>query len=271
MKKMAFVLVALFMATPAMAAVEVTASCEVMADTNFAEVTISFDATAEVNCPRAFALDITIEGEANFVDADCVNEDFYVFPGSIEIDAGGTVTNWGSCACSSSYPGTLGGFDTNGITLEMGSLYVGEANAPNQSGDLAVLTIEGCGDVNIVVAENAIRGGIVMENPDEVVAVVTAGCSATLKTCIQPNCQMPTECAGHASGDSTCDGEINLADLFALKAAFGTAAPWTDPDCCSDYNNDQSCNLADLFVLKAGFGTGGYAPSTGNQSCAGLP
>ncbi|MHC4866620.1 MAG: hypothetical protein ACYTEX_21295, partial [Planctomycetota bacterium] len=126
MKKMAFVLVALFMATPAMADVVITCTAEVdVGDANFGYVTIRFDATAEVNCPRAFALDVTLVGEANFVAADCVNEDFYVFPGSIEIDAGGTVTNWGSCACSSSYPGTLDGFDSNGITLEMGSLYVG--------------------------------------------------------------------------------------------------------------------------------------------------
>ncbi|MHC4867052.1 MAG: DUF7901 domain-containing protein, partial [Planctomycetota bacterium] len=84
------------------------------------------------------------------------------------------------------------------------------------------------------------------------------------------NCRMPTECAGHSRGDSTCDGSINLADLFALKAHFGTSAPWTAPECCSDYNNDGSVNLGDLFVLKAGFGTFGYVPSTGNQSCAGL-
>jgi hypothetical protein len=60
---------------------------------------------------------------------------------------------------------------------------------------------------------------------------------------------------------------VNLADLFALKAAFGKSAPWTDPECCSDYNNDESVNLGDLFILKANFGTSGYAPSTGNQNC----
>jgi hypothetical protein len=76
-----------------------------------------------------------------------------------------------------------------------------------------------------------------------------------------------TQCAGQSHGDSTCDGWINLGDLFALKMYFGTAAPWTPPECCSDYNHDNSVNLGDLFVLKMWFGTGPYAPATGNQNC----
>jgi hypothetical protein len=76
-----------------------------------------------------------------------------------------------------------------------------------------------------------------------------------------------TQCAGQGNGDGTCDGQINLADLFALKAHFGKCAPWTPPECCSDYNQSGCINLADLFILKAGFGTFGYVPSTGNQNC----
>jgi parallel beta-helix repeat protein len=80
-------------------------------------------------------------------------------------------------------------------------------------------------------------------------------------------CWDPAECAGQTSGDATCDGNINLADLFALKAHFGKSAPWTPPECCADFTQDGSINLADLFALKAGFGTSGYSPSTGNQDC----
>ncbi|MHC4474468.1 MAG: right-handed parallel beta-helix repeat-containing protein [Planctomycetota bacterium] len=74
-------------------------------------------------------------------------------------------------------------------------------------------------------------------------------------------------CAGQPFGDSTCDGNVNLADLFALKAHFGKSAPWTPPECCADFTQDGSINLADLFGLKAGFGSSGYSPSTGNQNC----
>jgi hypothetical protein len=80
-------------------------------------------------------------------------------------------------------------------------------------------------------------------------------------------CWNASACAGQPFGDATCDGNAALADLFALKAAFGSSAPWTDPECCCDFNHDDSVNLGDLFILKAGFGSGPYSPSTGNQTC----
>jgi hypothetical protein len=80
-------------------------------------------------------------------------------------------------------------------------------------------------------------------------------------------CWDPAECAGQPDGDATCDGNVNLADLFALKAHFGKSAPWTPPECCADFDQSGAINLADLFALKAGFGSGPYSPSTTNQSC----
>jgi hypothetical protein len=75
------------------------------------------------------------------------------------------------------------------------------------------------------------------------------------------------ECAGQPYGDATCDGTVNLADLYALKADFGTSAPWADNQCCADFSHDGNVDLADLYTLKAGFATSGYSPSTGNQNC----
>jgi hypothetical protein len=80
-------------------------------------------------------------------------------------------------------------------------------------------------------------------------------------------CWDANECAGQRFGEATCDGSVDLADLFALKAAFGSSAPWIPPVCCADFNHDDSVNLGDLFILKAGFGTSGHSPSTGNQAC----
>jgi probable HAF family extracellular repeat protein len=50
-------------------------------------------------------------------------------------------------------------------------------------------------------------------------------------------------CAGQPTGDATCDGSVNLADLLALKASFGKSAPWTPPECCADFTQDGSVNL----------------------------
>jgi hypothetical protein len=80
-------------------------------------------------------------------------------------------------------------------------------------------------------------------------------------------CWDSAECAGQSFGDATCDGSVNLADMFALKAHFGKCAPWTPPECCPDVTQDNCINLADLFTLKAGFGSSGYSPSTGSQNC----
>jgi hypothetical protein len=80
-------------------------------------------------------------------------------------------------------------------------------------------------------------------------------------------CWEAGDCAGQRYGDATCDGVPSLADLFALKAHFAKSAPWTDPECCVDFNHDDSVNLADLFILRFNFGSGPYSPSTLNQNC----
>jgi hypothetical protein len=80
-------------------------------------------------------------------------------------------------------------------------------------------------------------------------------------------CWDPGECAGQASGDATCDGQVNLDDLAALKAAWNAHPPWTPPYCCADFSRDDYVNLDDLAALRAGWGTSGYTPSTGNQDC----
>jgi hypothetical protein len=267
MKNIVLALIVLAIATPASADVVISVS----AGPGPNDVTISYDAGSEPNNVRAFGLEIVVHDPCVTIeDINCVNADYYVYPGSIEIDASGIVIDWGSCWCSGSYPGTPD--EPNHKTIEMGSLYVGEANAPASSGDLAILTLGGCddnGDVTIGVLENAIRGGIVMENPYEVVTVTSPG--ATLPTnlacCNCGTCWSPTECAGQPWCDCNCDGQCNLADLFCFKASFGAGAPWAGNQCCADFNHDQSVNLGDLFVLKAGFGSSGYVPSTGNQNC----
>jgi hypothetical protein len=75
------------------------------------------------------------------------------------------------------------------------------------------------------------------------------------------------QCPCQPQGDCTCNGQVNLADLFCLKAHFGKSAPWVDPECCADFTQSGSINLADLFALKAGFGLPCPAGSTGNQKC----
>jgi beta propeller repeat protein len=80
-------------------------------------------------------------------------------------------------------------------------------------------------------------------------------------------CWEALECAGQALGDATCDGRVDLADLFALKASFGLSKGQAGYNCCVDFTHDDTVDLSDLLTLKAGFGTSGYSPATRNQNC----
>jgi hypothetical protein len=80
-------------------------------------------------------------------------------------------------------------------------------------------------------------------------------------------CWDPLECGGQPTGDATCNGSVDLADLFALKAAWGMVGPYTSPFCCADFTQNNSVDLADLFALKAGWGVTGHSPATGSQKC----
>jgi hypothetical protein len=75
------------------------------------------------------------------------------------------------------------------------------------------------------------------------------------------------ECAGQQSGDSTCDGQVNLEDLQRLQASIFTNKGEVGYDCCTDWSQDGKINLEDLQILQANIFTSGYAPSTNEQSC----
>ncbi|MHC4866961.1 MAG: hypothetical protein ACYTEX_23025 [Planctomycetota bacterium] len=228
MNKSVVCLVVVLLASPTWAAVTIT--CTPGPET--CQVTIGY-INGELDPVRGFGLDIDT-GEANVVAVECVNADYYVHPGSIEIDASGTVTAWGTCVCSG-YAGTQSGLDDPNVTIEMVSNYVGEANEPCSTGTLAIITVEvGC---TVQVSENTILGGVVMEDPNAdpcvppVPPVVVCG--------DLNNCQMASLCPGQGNGDATCDGSINLADLFALKQHFGKAPPWVGNACCADFTGDD--------------------------------
>ena len=184
-------LVALIAAAPAWARVDISAAQ--VGDTN--EVIISYDATGEANLVRAFAFDIQLDNDANILEVTGLSADYYIYPGTIQINANGDITFYGSpVAPHSDLPGgTLTGPpDSNGVTIEMASLYApvgpGSPNAPAQSGDLLSIIVSeeicvfpsytGCAPVSeyccITISGNVARAGstgVVMEDPNEVVEV----------------------------------------------------------------------------------------------------
>jgi hypothetical protein len=158
------------------------------------EVIISFDASTETNLVRAFALDIRLGTDANITEVTGISPDYYIYPGTIWIDAQGNVMDLGTPTAEySDLPsGTLPGLDSNSITIEMASLYapvgLGSPNAPAKFGDLVSIkvsgefcvftTCESCFPASeyccITISANVARAGstgVVMEDPNEVVDV----------------------------------------------------------------------------------------------------
>jgi len=145
----------------------------------------SYDASDESVLVRAFALDITVDSGAtiesifDYKVGQSTAEDpgYGIFPGSIVIDPdnGGV----GSPVVNPDEPGALGGLGTSGVTVEMASLYEGQENAPLASDTLFRIAIDwhGAVAVDVAIAQNTIRGGIVMEEPEYNPTIQLVGCT----------------------------------------------------------------------------------------------
>ncbi|MBW8042531.1 MAG: hypothetical protein FVQ85_21395 [Planctomycetes bacterium] len=244
MKKFLLVLVVLLFATPALAAVNITVAQ--VGDTN--EVIISWDATTETNLVRAFGLNVQLSNDANVISATGLSADYYIYPGTIQINASGDVTSLGSIVAPwADLPSdTLEGPpDGNGVTLEAASLYAptgpGSPNAPATSGDIASIIVSG--DTCITISANVSRAGatgVVMEDPAEVVTVnypaqlcvtVFVPPSECLKdtaleygdwgTWGKPACWCYSrQCRGDSDGIKTGPFWVAIPDLNAFRAAF---------------------------------------------------
>jgi len=235
MKTVISLLLSLALVAPAFGTVTITLTTGPAPD----NVTIGFTSD-EPNNVRAFALDITIDDPcARIAEVNCVSTGYNIYPGGITIDDSGVVTDYGTCLANPSQGpdgGTQPGLGTQGVTIEMGSLYeAGVELPPAQSGDLVIITILGCdGDycptmdgVTVSVAENTTRGGVVMENPYEIVSVDTSD-TAVLHIPFSWGCGC--DCWGDIAGSTGPypDCKVDTADLgklLALLGPLGGAAP----------------------------------------------
>ena len=145
---------------------------------------------------RGFAMDITVTGNATIEGISDYSSDgtststpsaYGVFISSTVFENDPNfVNNWGDPVATGT--GALGGLGTNGITVEIASLYnatTEAGKAPGMSGTLFKLKIDGNGDddTTVAIAAEALRGGAVMESvgaPSIVSAnIVAPGCSMT--------------------------------------------------------------------------------------------
>ena len=221
MKKAIVALLVVMLTAPAWAEVAITVT-----DLGDGKASIDYSGTERV---RAFALDITVDaGTIDAISDFVVGDENYgygIFPANfsrnITVDpVTGDVSDWAvegyTPVADAGDPGALGGLGTDGITIEMGSLY--DTKAPPFSGRLCVITCSG--PCKVTVTTNATRGNVVLEDASEAVVDLTGATGLQVagvggytgphreqwNAVGQPDCWLssinPRQCHGDADGAS---------------------------------------------------------------------
>ncbi len=241
MKKVMVALLVVMLAAPAWAEIAITVT-----DLGDGKAGIDYSGT---ELARAFALDITVDaGTINAISDFVVGDDnngYGIFPANfsrnIVVDpVTGDVSDWSVAGytpvADAGDPGALGGLGTNGITIEMGSLY--DTKAPPLSGRLCVITCsEPC---KVTVTTNATRGNVVLEDASEAVVNLTGATEVQVAgmggytgphpeqwmAVGQPDCWLaslnPRQCHGDADGVSQGKNNfwVSTNDLDVLISAW---------------------------------------------------
>lgn len=265
MRKTIVALLVVMLTAPAWASVAVTVT-----DLGDGKAGIDYSGTELV---RAFALDITVDAGTIDAISDFVvgddNNGYGIFPASfsrnITVDPEtGEVSDWAvegyTPVADAGDPGALGGLGTNGITIEMGSLY--DTKAPALSGRLCVITCsEPC---KITVTTNATRGNVVLEDASEAVVDLTGATEIQIsgvggytgpqpeewQAVGQPDCWLssinPRQCHGDADGVSQGKNKfwVSTNDLDVLIASWNKTFAELDgqmvggvPLICADFDH----------------------------------
>ena len=261
MKKIILALTILAIAVPAVAdTVTVTA-----VDEGEGVVALSYAVVPGPNLPRAFALDITVDaGTIDSVDTTGA-QPFDIYMGTIDVNQStGVIDSNGTPVAPGTAPGAKAGLGTDGITIEMGSLYEkGVEPDPCASGLLIKVTVSD--NCTLSLAENTTRGGIVMEDVSITPTVVLNG-TAVVKGCFppahadyaewqavgEPDCWCyPRQCYGDADGikqGSAIMGfyYVGSNDLNILVPAYMVKEPPKGPGIstitdgiCADFARDK--------------------------------
>ena len=284
MRKITFALILAIFVSPVWADVSIR-----VVDQQDGTAAIEYSGTERV---RAFALDIMVDaGMIEAISGYAIGDDnngYGIFPANfsrhITVDpTTGEVSDWAiegyNPVADADDPGALGGLGTNGITIEMGSLY--DTKAPPLTGRLCVITCsEAC---NVTVTLNATRGNVVLEDATEAVVdlagatLVPVGGAAVGSLVVpqneewlsmgQPACWLNArQCHGDADGQSqgpqkfwvsTNDLDILIAAWNKTYAEIASQTINGVPLVCADFdhaaqgNNKFRVSTNDLDILIA--------------------
>jgi hypothetical protein len=273
MRKFCFLLTALLLTAQALAG-GVTISCQQVGDPEDGIVEVSYIADDDANIPRAFGLDITLDNAETITAIIDANEKYWVYPGTIQI-VDGVVTDEGEPVAPGGYKTAKGGIDTNGMTIEMGSLYAeeddqGHTEGPPDAGVL--LTFSVSGSCQVKIEGNAARGNVVLEDTSEAGTNLPTTCDVVITVdCFvvgnadgcghvitqadydmwvslsKPDCWCyPCHCRGDA--DNTCT--ITSPDIMNTRNAWPGAPVYGTYNACADIDYTGTITSPDIMAIR---------------------
>ena len=290
MRKISLILAMFVLTAPALAVVTITVDQN---DTDPLSFNILYDVN-EGEDVRAYALDIFVDNDACIVEvndfhvgeSNSVTPGYGIFPSNFAQHIDPEDPEWDAedynpLGDANDYPeDTLVGLDTNGITVELGSLYVGDNNDPCDSGILLEIVVGSDDFSKISLALNQIRGGIVLKDassppPEDIVLVpwerqdcLIGGNAGPLEYSdwSNPLWNKPAcwcycrQCRGDADGKKTLLYWVAIPDLSLFKLAFSKtdAVLATIPNgICCDYDHKKTLlyrvAIPDLTIFKTYF------------------
>jgi len=256
MKKVLLVVALLLLTVPAMAATTITVYNEGnynLPDGNKATI-LRVGYVSDVDI-RALALDLHVDPNCNFQNIRDFNvgensstvKGYGIFPSRFRDFINPSTPVWTDANYNPSTawnePGTIDprtglGFST--MTVEMGTLFSGDANKPALSGTLFRVDVNSygvAGTYNVTVAANALRGGIVGADANAIAGVVFNGTQVVIPsacTFTVPNIVGMTRAnalAALGSNNCTLGTEVNgfggataVGSVYAQSPAAGTTA-----------------------------------------------
>ena len=270
MRKIVLVLAVLFLAAPTWATVSVDCVVLDVPGPNYVVAVNYTMGGGDANLPRAFGIRIDVNNGAVIEDIDVNDTDYYIFPGSIDInDTTGEVDSNGTAVAE-------GGVGQGYVILEMGSLYAAtdpkHTTAPPSSGLLC--TFEVSKECVVSLSPDTDRGGVVMENLNYGESISLNGCTLLYDDCFpqnhpdwaeydamgRPPCWCyPRQCHGDADGILNqefmkTDHWVSLGDLQIM--AIGWTLADTDPNfstfICGDFKHASETQFGILHSFRVG-------------------
>lgn len=239
MKKVLIFLVVL-MAVPAMAVnVSVTA-------TDNGDKSATITVTTDANLIRGFGLDLSVDAGTITAVTPTPGGEYRIFPGQIYV-VDGNVVDYNT-------PYVPGSLPAAAVTVEMASLYTDDAAyagdpnygyglQPSMTEIVMVVTTSDCGTLSI--AENAARGGVVLEDPDLIPVVTLTG--DTITGC-GPACW---DYSRHCYGDTDGDNDVDIDDFYPFKDSYDTVdGVDADYNPCADFDSDGDVDIDDFYPFK---------------------